>query len=70
MSFAHEFCTLCLSEDCKNKKLGKTAEISLNAFSKLIADCNVKITTIQSSYNDLCHREIFEFFSLVVEVSL
>lgn len=69
MSFAHEFYKQCLNADIFDQAIEKMSDISASTFAKIVSDCGVKVTLLQSSFNEADHREIFEFFSLVVEVS-
>lgn len=69
MSFAHQFYAKCLSDNVFDDAIEKMAEISASTFAKIVSDCSAKVTSLQSSFNEADHRDIFEFFSLVVEVS-
>lgn len=68
MSFAHEFCGHCLTDSSTDKQLAQIAEISASAFSKLISDSYSRLLSVPSSFDEIDHREVFEYLSLVVEV--
>ncbi|XP_065205468.1 N-alpha-acetyltransferase 25, NatB auxiliary subunit [Planococcus citri] len=68
MTLAYEFCNHCLTQSSTEKQVEKIAEISANMFSKLISECNQRITEELDSYNEIDQRELIEFLCLAVEI--
>lgn len=68
MTLAYEFCSLCLMQSSKCEFVEKMAQTSSDEFSKLMKDCDARISKMESSPQDVDYRREFEYFALVIEV--